>query len=1405
MQKSQLWSVSRWVSVASLLWVWVCAAGAQPEDASLKVLTDVRDTLRAELRQRAAADVKDEAPRDVVIEFDRGLGKGSMAVSLRRYAGRWFVRDLDQLAEAVNIDRVDTSGLKWEGDRIHGELRLIRDVEQGSQVADEDAAAADEASEAEPLTSTQTFSVDLEVSDIEPRLVLTFHRLSSREPWVLAYKRSGKAWEFDRELKAPRRLTSGGPFERKYPTLKPDGRGAFSGRIDLSYRGDQKRYTEAYTALQPSISFAGRLVDDRANTKWLLRSPSGKGLLGSGQDMLTVALQTATVTGKYRSTGDRGRWMGDAAGAVMPAPRDPVAAVEAEDTAAPKDLAAATAWAARVYREIRALDMALRDYPIPLHDALARTHVPTPLWPDGVAAEPMRAYLAALRTHAAQVKTDRDRDIATGHVAPDDETFGPYFGQRVLNDEKRNAVGAVGDGPQQWRALVEWSMVGPLPVFDQQAPVHHPEVVVVPQVMYDRTRLFTDVEGNIENNTEPAAWIDAVMDRATVAAPRAKHASAGSERYVAWYATTTLSSDREQPVWLSLRLHGRGMLWVNDRLVWQSGPGYDALHPSIFRVPLKKGDNRLLVRCATNGPLQRYASAINWFDGFMSRASGIMDFLTFELHVATQGKPVAGAVASQARPIEADAQRYRNNGTGVYASQNPPVAWDLERGKNVAWRIELPYGMAEPVVRDGRLFVTGEPNVLLCIDVESGDVLWQKTIGDVVEQRDPSETYRATVGPLVTGDSVFVYYGSGVAARLDHDGDIAWQVDTGMPWKHPNMGEPWLVDGKLILQGSRSDPKKPTFDLLALDIADGRTVWTASGGPKRVHSPRERDVGLGNGVAALRLTNGEHDRTLLISGDGAVIDAADGELLHRDILEAVATRTPPYVVGDVVYTTSVVHNEAVRLWLDSEGRVGAKAVWRRPQKMGRGQAKTTTDWGSRHWMKGPVIHDGSMYVVKVDSAHVPQHYMCPWTQLEIFDIETGKRVMRARAMLREATDPTVAPALAGRYLYVADGGAPVGGFGGTTAFGQMAVLELMPDDTPKPQIHTALRQGTYGLVALAARNRIERTRCAPVFDGDRMFLRSFTSLACIAVAGNSGRDYQQQRIAETTAQELVGLKPDPIDARALEARAAPPGVDADATVALRANATGDHWLVLGPIDAGTPPAELTSIADMTPTAGATVTFGDQSLHFRPVAGDQFVKGGPIDTVKALGGDRNCIAYFYTVLESQRSQRLRYKPDAVVTGTWIAGQPVQPDDVLDFDLGYYPMLVQVKINRLPEWVETPKLTQGFAPFSRTKATPEQWAQRIKSLEPRLRWIMQTQPGTGEARTARVTLKGAGLNVEERDSVASAPKTDSNRTASGPPAAEPPAQQFAETNWLLIAGAAVVVLVIVAVVVAVSRRK
>jgi outer membrane protein assembly factor BamB len=168
-------------------------------------------------------------------------------------------------------------------------------------------------------------------------------------------------------------------------------------------------------------------------------------------------------------------------------------------------------------------------------------------------------------------------------------------------------------------------------------------------------------------------------------------------------------------------------------------------------------------------------------------------------------------------------------GDGTCIEQDVPVNWDPA---GAIWKTELPgKGHASPIVWGDRVFtVTGmtatKERVLLCLDSNTGEIIWRQTVVQGPLEKLHKENSYASGTPATDGQRVYVTFRVGdeiVAAAHDFaSGRQLWLVRPGThkgEWGFSN--EPVLYKDKVIING---DSKGDSF-LIALGREDGKTLW----------------------------------------------------------------------------------------------------------------------------------------------------------------------------------------------------------------------------------------------------------------------------------------------------------------------------------------------------------------------------------------------------------------------------------------------------------------------------------------------------------------------------------------------------------------------------------------------------
>lgn len=196
--------------------------------------------------------------------------------------------------------------------------------------------------------------------------------------------------------------------------------------------------------------------------------------------------------------------------------------------------------------------------------------------------------------------------------------------------------------------------------------------------------------------------------------------------------------------------------------------------------------------------------------------------------------------------------------SGVADGNKLPVAWDVTKGTNIAWKTPIP-GLAHssPIVWGDRVFVTtaissrggdsfkrglyGEGDAsedrsvqqwkLLCLNRKTGALLWERVAYEGVpkEKRHMKATY-ANATPATDGEVVVAFFGSQGLYAYDLDGKVLWSRDLGrfdvgaydLPEYEWGTASSPIVYRELVIV--QCDQQKGSF-VAALERKTGKTVW----------------------------------------------------------------------------------------------------------------------------------------------------------------------------------------------------------------------------------------------------------------------------------------------------------------------------------------------------------------------------------------------------------------------------------------------------------------------------------------------------------------------------------------------------------------------------------------------------
>lgn len=275
-----------------------------------------------------------------------------------------------------------------------------------------------------------------------------------------------------------------------------------------------------------------------------------------------------------------------------------------------------------------------------------------------------------------------------------------------------------------------------------------------------------------------------------------------------------------------------------------------------------------------------------------------------------------------------------------------PQTWGDD--ENILWKAPLQgKGSSTPIVIGGRVFLTsgvGDSTNLarhvLCFDLATGKVLWDKTVkSELPEQERIREDHGyCSSTPAATKDRLFVFFGKSGVFCFDHAGKQLWNTKVGTGLNGWGSAASLTLHGKNVLVNACVESES----LLALDQATGKEVWRAPGIQECWHAP----------ALSLGKDGGEVIMGMMPANKG-------GQVVAFNVLTGKETWRCKSGISWYICPQPIVH-EGVVYSVGGRSGVGGLAV----KLGGKGDVTET----HRLWtvnqgtnVPTPVIHDGHMY------------------------------------------------------------------------------------------------------------------------------------------------------------------------------------------------------------------------------------------------------------------------------------------------------------------------------------------------------------------------------------------------------------------------------------------------------------
>jgi outer membrane protein assembly factor BamB len=380
---------------------------------------------------------------------------------------------------------------------------------------------------------------------------------------------------------------------------------------------------------------------------------------------------------------------------------------------------------------------------------------------------------------------------------------------------------------------------------------------------------------------------------------------------------------------------------------------------------------------------------------------------------------------------------WRGDGTGCFPAAEPPAEWDIDEGTNILWQAKVGKGQSSPVVIGERVFVTAEPDVLVCLDCQTGKLLWKQENGydalppsrrpaDAKLPRTHEDCGYSTPTPVADKSRIFASFGTGVVVCFDQEGHRQWiqYLDRKLVTDFGRTASPLLTGGKLLVS---------LGGLLALDPANGEVLWETT--------EVKPTYGTGAVVSIVGVD-------MVITPRGDCVRVADGKRLANELGEL--EYASPIVCEDIVYFVGET-TVAWKLENESEQHFKPQELW-------------TSDELEGEFYASPVLHDGVLFTTSNEGT------------LYALDAKTGELLYQQTLEIRSASGlPGMEPAnlygspiIAGKHMLLSND------------VGESLVL------LPSRQY----REGSYNYLDTGS-------AASPVAAGKQLFLRGSENLYCI--------------------------------------------------------------------------------------------------------------------------------------------------------------------------------------------------------------------------------------------------------------------------------------------------------------------
>ncbi|HOU30313.1 MAG TPA: PQQ-binding-like beta-propeller repeat protein [Bacteroidales bacterium] len=327
---------------------------------------------------------------------------------------------------------------------------------------------------------------------------------------------------------------------------------------------------------------------------------------------------------------------------------------------------------------------------------------------------------------------------------------------------------------------------------------------------------------------------------------------------------------------------------------------------------------------------------------------------------------------------------FRGEGSrGIAGGEGYPTDWDGNTGKNIKWKVPVPkFGKSSPVIWGDKLFLTGAEGSVFevyCYDKNTGDLLWTGTGSDFpgaskdVPETD-EESGMAIQTPAVNKDAVCAIFANGNLVAYDHNGNLLWAKNLGMPEHTYGYTSSLLIYNDILLVQYDSELR---LSVIGFDVKSGKQLWETSRRGKPVNSSPA--LGMFNGIPQV-IINGSPEVTAFdvmtgkelwtingVVNDVAVSPAVNNNFVYvsanYEALLAIKPDKSGATVGwsDNTYTPDVSSPAATDEFLFISDGTGAIACYKADSK-----EKLWENYFNSSFYASPIVAGGMVYFLDRD-------------------------------------------------------------------------------------------------------------------------------------------------------------------------------------------------------------------------------------------------------------------------------------------------------------------------------------------------------------------------------------------------------------------------------------------------------